>query len=261
MMSQLVSPTTNISSDTPFVVPGLQPSTHNVYAVIAARVYHAAFGSKQSELNWTYSGLQGRLFFGKDRGSVDQAYWFRLLDDGGKTIWIFKISELSFDYCIDKPFFHVFRGSSRKFGLLYYDDNEAAGFAKKVIGRTMSRPPTENCLAAMAVELPRSLRSRLISSTRGRRSPAMISAPTTNSFVHVAHVGAKRVPPLVELEADNEATWTMVMAEIPDDGVTLLEQHKIADDYMKTPPAMKVKDNQNPKPRKVRRKPSPPVPV
>ncbi|KAJ7220439.1 hypothetical protein B0H12DRAFT_313076 [Mycena haematopus] len=245
MISQLVSPTTNISSDTSFVVPGLHPNTYKVYAVIPARVYHAAFGSKHSELNWTYSGLHGRLMFGKDRGSVDQGYWFRLLDDAGKTVWIFKIPELSFDYHIDKPFFHVFRGCSRRFGLLYYDDDAAASFAKKVIGRTIQRPPTENPLMAMAVELPRSIRSRLASSTMGRLSPALISAPTTNSFVHVAHVGTKKVPPLAQPEADTEPTWTMVVAEVPDDSATLLEQHNMADEYMKTPPTIKVEENQN----------------
>lgn len=120
MISQLVSPTTKISPETPFVVPGLQPSTYKVYAVIPARVYHAAFGSKQSD-NWTYSGLHGQLVFGKDRGPLDgQAYWFRLLDDAGKTIWIFKIPEISFEYRIDKPFFHVFRGCVR---ILFYRCN------------------------------------------------------------------------------------------------------------------------------------------
>ncbi|KAJ6481785.1 hypothetical protein C8R45DRAFT_312033 [Mycena sanguinolenta] len=261
MISQLVSPTTNLSSDPSIVIPGLQPNAYNIYAAIPARVYHAAFGSKQSELTWTYSGLHGRLMFGKDRGAVDQGHWFRLLDDAGKTVWIFKIPELSFDYCIDKPFFHVFRGSSRKFGLLYYDDGEAASFAKKVIGRTMHRPPIENHLMAMAAELPRSIRSRLASSTIGRLSPAIISAPTSNSFVHVAHIGAKKGPPLVEGAIDNEATWTMVVAEVPDDSATLLEQHNVADECMKTPPTTKVEEDENPKPRKVRRKPSPKMTV
>ncbi|KAF7366461.1 Wiskott-Aldrich syndrome 1 [Mycena sanguinolenta] len=261
MISQLVSPTTNISSDAAIVIPGLQPNAYKVYAAVPARVYHAAFGSKQSELNWTYSGLHGRLMFGKDRGAVDQGHWFRLLDDAGKTVWIFKIPELSFDYCIDKPFFHVFRGSSRKFGLLYYDDDEAASFAKKVIGRTMHRPQTENHLMAMAAEVPRSFRSRLASATIGRLSPAIISSPTTNSFVHIAHVGAKKVPPLVEREINNESTWTMVVAEVPDDSTALLEQHNVADECMKMPPTIKVEDGEHPKPRKVRRKPSPKIPV
>ncbi|KAJ6511439.1 hypothetical protein C8R47DRAFT_963998 [Mycena vitilis] len=241
MISQLVSSTTKIGTDTSFLVPGLQPSTYKVYAVIQARVYHAAFGSKQGE-SWTYSGLHGKLMFGKERGSVDaQGYWFRLLDDAGKTIWIFKIPEMSFEYRIDKPFFHIFRGSSRKFGFLYYEDNEAATFAKKVIGRTTpgTRPPAENSLAAMATELPRSIRSRLASSTKGRLSPAMISAPTANSFVHVAHVvGAKKGAPFVEAENEAEPSWTMIVAEIPDDALSpaLHEQHDIANEYMKTPP-------------------------
>ncbi|KAJ7326279.1 hypothetical protein DFH08DRAFT_336208 [Mycena albidolilacea] len=267
MISQLVSPTTNVDSDASFSVPGLHPSTYNVYAVIPARVYHAAFGSKQSELDWTYSGLHGRLMFGKDRGSVDQAYWFRLLDDAGKTIWIFKIPELSFDYRIHLPFFHTFRGSSRKFGFLYYDDIEAASFAKKVIGRAMPRSSTDNFhLAAMAYELPRSIRNRLTSSfasSTGRLSPAMISTPTANSFAHVAHVGAKKMLPLAGLEADNEGTWTLVATENPDDGVaTLLEQHNVANEYLKASPVIKVEDNSHiPKPRRIRRKPSPKVPV
>jgi hypothetical protein len=43
-----------------------------------------------------------------------------LLDDAGKTIWIFKIPEISFEYRIDKPFFHVFRGCVR---ILFYRCN------------------------------------------------------------------------------------------------------------------------------------------
>ncbi|KAJ6588538.1 hypothetical protein B0H19DRAFT_210019 [Mycena capillaripes] len=248
MISQLVSSTTKISQDTSFVVPGLQPSTYNVYAAIPARVYHAAFGLKQSEL-WSATGLHGKLMLGKDRGStVDaQAYWFRLVDDAGKTIWIFKIPEISFEYRIDKPFFHVFRGCSRKFGFLFYDDTEAASFAKKVIGRTMPRPLAENLLAAMAAELPRSIRSRLGSSAMGRLSPAMISAPTTNSFVHVAHVGAKKVPPFVEADNEGDPSWTMIVAELAENGgpspATLLEQHGIANEYMKAPPPIEVVQN------------------
>ncbi|KAJ7701830.1 hypothetical protein B0H17DRAFT_846321, partial [Mycena rosella] len=171
------------------------PSTYKVYASIGARVYHAAFASKQSE--WIYSGLRGSLMFGKDRAAVEaQGYWFRLLDDAGKTIWIFKIPEISFEYRIDKPFFHVFRGCSRKFGFLYSDDSEAAGFAKKVIGRTMARA----C-------------SRLASSAMGRLSPTIISAPTANSFVHVAHVGAKKAATMVDVD-EGEPSWTMVLPEL-----------------------------------------------
>ncbi|KAJ7031574.1 hypothetical protein C8F04DRAFT_1362918 [Mycena alexandri] len=270
MISQLVSPTAKTSTETAIAVPGLHPSTYKVYAAIPARVYHASFATKQSE--WIFSGLGGNLMFGRDRGPVDaQAYWFRLLDDNGKTIWIFKIPEIpekSFEYRIDKPFFHVFQGSSRKFGFLYYDDNEAAGFAKKVLGRTTPRHSAESSLVAMAAELPRSIRSRLASSAMGRLSPAIISAPTTNSFVHVAHVGKKKTsPPFVEPDLNElgDPSWTMILAELPDEGVrrgTILEQHDIADEYMmKGPHPIPVEDNKQNlvKPRKVRRKPSPKV--
>ncbi|KAJ7481715.1 hypothetical protein FB451DRAFT_1236930 [Mycena latifolia] len=261
MISQLVSPAVKIGQDKTFVVPGLHPSTYKVYAVIPARVYHAAFGSKQSE--WISSGLNGSLMFGKDRGSVEsQGYWFRLLNDAGKTIWIFKIPEIGFEYRIDKPFFHVFRGCSRKFGFLFSDDSEAAGFGKKVIGRTTARASAESPLAMMAAELPRTIRSRLASSAMGRLSPNIISAPMTNSFVHVAHVGSKQAANIVDAD-EGEPSWTMVLAELPDGGVspaTILEQHDIAEEYMKRPPPTEVKDNkQNLKPQKVRRKPSPKI--
>ncbi|KAJ6591187.1 hypothetical protein DFH09DRAFT_1306813 [Mycena vulgaris] len=263
MISQLVSPSTKINQDKTFVVPGLHPSTYKVYAVIPARVYHAAFGSKQSQ--WIYSGLNGSLMFGKERGSMEsQGYWFRLLDGAGKTIWIFKIPEISFEYLEDKPFFHIFRGCSRKFGFLFNDDNEAAGFAKKVIGRTMPRHSAESSLTAMAAELPRSIRNRLASSAMGRLSPAIISGPTANSFVHVAHVGAKKVAPMVEAD-EGEPSWTMVLAELPDGGLssaTILEQHDIAEEYMKRPSPAEAKDsNQLLKPQKVQRKPSPKISV
>jgi hypothetical protein len=116
MISQLVSPPAKLSTDRTLAlggVPGLHPGTYELYATIPARVYHAAFGSKQND--WKYSGLSGSLIFGMDLrlDGQRQGHWFRLLDDAGKTIWIFKIPEISFEYRIDKPFFHVFRGSVR----------------------------------------------------------------------------------------------------------------------------------------------------
>ncbi|KAJ7757104.1 hypothetical protein B0H16DRAFT_678633 [Mycena metata] len=266
MISQLVSPTAKTTTETVIAVPGLPPSTYKVYAAIPARVYHASFATKQSE--WIFSGLAGTLVFGRDRGPIDaQAYWFRLLDDNGKTIWIFKIPETSFEYRIDKPFFHVFRGSSRKFGFLYNDDNEAAGFAKKVLGRTTPRHSAESSLVAMAAELPRSIRSRLTSSAMGRLSPAMISAPTTNSFLHVAHVGTKKTSaPFVEPDSNElgDPSWTMILADEGGRRATIFEQHDIADEYMrKGPHPITAEDNKQNliKPRKVRRKPSPKVPL
>lgn len=262
MLPQPISPTAKINQDKSFTVPGLHPSTYKVYGVIPARVYHAAFGSKQSE--WIYTGLSGSLVLGKDRGVVDgQGYWFRLLDDTGKTIWIFKMPATGFDYHVDKPFFHIFRGCSRKFGFLYSDDIEAAGFAKKVIGRAMPRAPVESPLSASlrTTEIPRTIRSRLASSTMGRLSPTIISSPTKNSFVHVAHVGAKKTTATPDPD-DGELSWTMVLAELPDSGVsaaTILEQHDIAEEYMKRPPTPMNDSKQNLKPHKVRRKPSPKV--
>ncbi|KAJ6618733.1 hypothetical protein B0H10DRAFT_1794882 [Mycena sp. CBHHK59/15] len=251
MISQLLSPPTNIDKEKSFVVPGLHPSTYNVYALIPARVYHAAFGSKQNK--WKYSGLHGSLMFGKDRGLKDsQSYWFRLLDDAGKTIWIFKIPEISFEYRIDKPFFHLFRGCSRRFGFLFYDDTEAASFAKTVISWTVhhhcrclsftfndvllkASAAGESSLSAIAAELPRSIRSRLASAAMGRISPSMISAPTANSFTHVAHVAAKN-PSVVQTDDEADSPWTMILTDMPGHGKdhsTIFEQYDIADEFLK----------------------------
>lgn len=97
----------------------------------------------------------------------------------------------------------------------------------------------------MAMELPRTIRSRLASSTMGRLSPSMISPPTANSFMHVAHVEPKKEANAVDAD-DGEPSWTMVLAELPDGGVspaTVLEQHDNAEEYMKRSPPAEVKDN------------------
>ncbi|TRM66897.1 hypothetical protein BD626DRAFT_545952 [Schizophyllum amplum] len=120
---------------------------------------------------WAYSGLAGTLVFGceareaavdpRRSGTVDPtsgaidsrsstpqfdvaavdsarilAYSFRLADETGRPIWTFKIPTGGFDYSLDRPFFHVFAGKSRRFGLRFDDDGLAEEFARIVRART-----------------------------------------------------------------------------------------------------------------------------
>ncbi|KAJ7057161.1 hypothetical protein C8F01DRAFT_1257080 [Mycena amicta] len=276
-------------------IPELDLGSYLAYAQLPARLYHAAFGAKDSE--WAYTGLRGSLVFGRDLRTVPPVCWFRLLDSKeGKTIWMFKMPEgkSSFNYQIDKPFFHVFRAWSRKFGFLFTgeDDREAEELAIAVKantstlegGRVITRSSTESSMSALAAftsavefHLPRSLRSRI--ANVGNRSVSLartttgtlpqaptavnpgklnfpgISTPRANSFVHVAHVGRRNNVPASGGRADAganvrsgeselEEAWMMVGAANPADvdgefgfrpPTVFLEQHDIADGYMKTP--------------------------
>lgn len=102
-------------------------TTYDTLAVAPGRVYHSEFGTKPSE--WRSTGLSGRLVFGRDgkaasNGSSDsgsskfsytidsERYWLRLIEDSSeKLLWVYRISA-GFQYHLDKPFFHVFRGKA-----------------------------------------------------------------------------------------------------------------------------------------------------
>ncbi|KAL1660092.1 hypothetical protein GGF50DRAFT_119272 [Schizophyllum commune] len=109
---------------------------------------------------WAYSGLAGMLSFGYEAGeaaTVDPrisgpvdptsgaveipepapvVYSLRLADEVGRPIWTFKVPTEGFDYQLDRPFFHVFAGKSRRFGLRFDDDARAEEFGRIVRART-----------------------------------------------------------------------------------------------------------------------------
>lgn len=62
-------------------------------------------------------------------------------------------------------------------------------------------------------------KSMSISSQRGRISTTMISAPTPNSFVHVAHVGINEKG-IIETSKDLDPTWTSLINELQGYGIT-----------------------------------------
>ncbi|KAF8065161.1 hypothetical protein FPV67DRAFT_1419032 [Lyophyllum atratum] len=191
-------------------IPGLPCDTYAVLAVASARVYHAHLSTKIPE--WCYSRMRGTLVFGRDNephdplksrapAAVDPAsHWFRLLDEtSGKPVWVFKVPT-GFAYELDRPFFHAFQGKSRRFGFLFEDDEEAGVLGKKVISQTC---PPRTLSLSIRNKSPSSAASRPI-------CPSMVSLPTPNSFVHVAHVGMNK-DGVIEASKGIDPSWKAVL--------------------------------------------------
>ncbi|KAG6889948.1 hypothetical protein C0995_013475 [Termitomyces sp. Mi166 len=168
-------------------------------------------------------------------------HWFRLLEPtSGKPIWMFKVPA-GFVYELDRPFFHAFQGKvrnkppsfekmimtgfkSRRFGFLFEDDDEASILGKKVIAQACPpRAPYDTlCPSDSVLILPSSgtpknrslsfsFRSKS-SSDSGRPPvhPSMVSLPTANSFVHVAHVGLTK-DGVIEATAGIDPSWRAIL--------------------------------------------------
>ncbi|KAF8893041.1 hypothetical protein BD779DRAFT_1610000 [Infundibulicybe gibba] len=214
MLSQLVSPYFTEEKSTPDYLSGSDSPLYQVYATTPARVYHAHLGAKQPD--WIYSRMKGTLVFGRDRdtrpggagadhrpnNNAEEEYWFRLIDEvSGKPVWVFKVPP-GLNYQLDRPFFHVFQGRSRRFGFLFDDDDEALEFAKKVISQICPGQASKS---------------------RGRRSKSttsippiqrsMISAPKLDSFVHVAHIGVNQEG-VLEASQGLDSAWKGILANL-----------------------------------------------
>ncbi|KAH9936712.1 hypothetical protein B0H21DRAFT_698985 [Amylocystis lapponica] len=231
--TSLLSPSTSsLAHDKRHILSQL-PADSKVIAVAAARVYHAPFGAQHD--SWAYSGLRGLMVFGRERITVrgdrkfgtgpgtsfEQKYWFRLIDmsSGKGVVWMHQITE-NFEYCLDKPFFHIFPGKTRMFGFCFEEDAEAGKFYKKVTGRlpaagTRHRtPPCPRCPPTT-----RRFKKPLPPLPPKRLSPSMISSPAAGTFVHVSHVGFNDQGH-IELSDNVEPGWTMMLTELHGHGVT-----------------------------------------
>lgn len=168
-----------------------------------ARIYHAQLEGQSEE--WTYSRMKGTLNFGRNwtsegstkaaEASSDSPYWFTLADEAtGKTVWMFQIPSIGFQYEVDKPFFHAFNGRTRRYGLVFSDDDEASLFSNKVMAEVCKdmprRVPTPK--RGRSFQEKQHLRSRSLSARRLPISRSQISPPAPNSFRHVAHIGVNR---------------------------------------------------------------------
>lgn len=136
---------------------------------------------KNNGNQWVYSHLKGTLVFGynhycagvettiaettpasnnnnsNNNGEKAEAngggreWWFQLVDDEtDKVVWKFKLPlspGYKFNYEFDRPFFHVFQGSSRKYGFLFADDRESEVFSSEVITRVKAAT-TASCTSS-----------------------------------------------------------------------------------------------------------------
>lgn len=203
------------------MISGLEHNPYTTLAVAGARVYHNKLNVKDSQ--WVYSHWKGTLTFGRDIDtpaniaqdvSEAEKHWFRLADDEtGRTVWMFKFPE-HFEYTIERPFFHVFQGRTRRYGFLFNDDDEAALFGRKVMsqlfGDRLPRKMRGNKTGITTI------RSKSLSSSISR---AMISSPAPHSFKHVAHVGVNK-DGIFEASKDLDGSWKAMLAELQGHGVS-----------------------------------------
>lgn len=182
----------------------LDLSAPSIHAIANARIYHTQLSAKKNGANgggstneeWIYSRLKGTLKFGqnwtststvdpysKKQGNTGSQYYFALADDmTGRTIWMFQIPT-TFLYEVERPFFHIFNGRTRKYGFLFEDDDEAALFSRKVINETCRDT---------ALKRGRSVKPRGSPFRSRSLTASMISSPAPNSFRHVSHIGVSK---------------------------------------------------------------------
>jgi len=215
------------------IASGLEQKPYTIIAVAGARVYHTKLQEKDHQ--WNYSRWKGMLTLGRDLDTPEnlaqgtseaEKHWFRLADiESGRTVWMFKFPE-NFEYELDRPFFHVFQGRTRRYGFLFNDDDEAALFGKKVMNQlygTESPKKTHR-------QKHRSSKSSISSISR-----SMISSPAPDSFRHVAHVGVN-ANGVFEATKSLDTSWKEMLTQLQGHGVSeavVMKHHDFGDGFWK----------------------------
>ncbi|KXN88435.1 hypothetical protein AN958_07341 [Leucoagaricus sp. SymC.cos] len=201
---------------------------------------------KNDGSQWIYSHLKGTLVFGRDRQStrsdsstVDEIvassqgegepngeWWFQLVDEeAGKIVWKFKLPlsrGSKFAYELDRPFFHVFQGSSRKYGFLFDDDKESVAFSAEVTSQTtaavasVGKPSKgrSRSLSVRSTKKPKSKEQVASSPPSVGISAAAISSPAPQSFKHVAHIGFNKNTGAIETSKNLGPAFREIMADL-----------------------------------------------
>ncbi|KAF8635675.1 hypothetical protein AX15_000301 [Amanita polypyramis BW_CC] len=215
-------------------IPGLPHASYKIFAAASARYYHAPLGPDTP--HWEYSN-RGILVFGKNISAFgtaslfDDAYWFRLLVAKSgelKTTWVFNIPT-DLNYQIDKPFFHVIQGLTRRYGFLFDHDDAGATFADQVRAHHVTPAPDKRSLRKS-----KSISRRSVG-LRSKSQPARISSkdcstitiasPATGSFRHIMHIGFNRlgVPEATNAKAPDPA-WKVMVGTFYDSSRTARSQ-------------------------------------
>jgi len=225
MMTQ--TPSNTSSEDRrrhPYLATVLNPSVQKIVSTASVRIYHKPFGASHPE--WTYSKIKGLLVFGQDRDvnggdksnigqgyRLAETYWFRLIDlNTDRVVWMLRVPEV-FEYQKDRPFFHIFSGSSRMFGFCFDDDDEAASFYNMVTDH-IARPKSTTKGRTKSARRDKALPSR-----PRRVDPSTISAPAPASFVHIAHVGIN-TKGMIETSKDIDPAWQILVQDLQAYGVS-----------------------------------------
>ncbi|KZT04903.1 uncharacterized protein LAESUDRAFT_760655 [Laetiporus sulphureus 93-53] len=216
----------------------LPPLPTNVVELARAsgRLYQAPFDGRHDA--WTYTGLRGTIIFGRDPLSIHASkllgrgpaacfeynYWLKIVDPAanGHTVWMHDIPT-DFKYSLDKPFFHIFAGKTRMFGLRFDDDTDGEKFYKKVtsnVSCTVSPPGRINRSPSPSSRLPTPPESPLPATpplpASPRISKSMISSPNAKSFKHVSHIGYTDTG-RVEASENLEPGWIVMLEELHGD--------------------------------------------
>ncbi|TFY57740.1 hypothetical protein EVJ58_g6845 [Rhodofomes roseus] len=177
------------------------PQNIKILAVAPSRIYQAPFGAREDA--WAYTGLNGMLVFGRDRvamhaerplgsgpgTSFERKYWLKLVDlaPGKGVIWVHPIPT-EFQYRLDKPFFHIFHGKSRMFGIRFEEDVHAERFYKKMSDSHATMLPARKISKAPSRYAARATTS-VTNPAKNRIRRSLISGPVPGTFDHVAHAG------------------------------------------------------------------------
>ncbi|KAH9923062.1 uncharacterized protein B0H18DRAFT_878903 [Fomitopsis serialis] len=218
------------------------PQDAKILAIAPARLYQAPFGARED--GWAYTGLKGMLVFGRDRvvmhgdkplgsgpgTSFDRRYWLRLVDtEPGKGVVWMHLIPTDFQYRLDKPFFHVFQGKSRMFGIRFDEDGHADRFYKKMSDHCTLHAvlPPRKISKAPSRSVPRNTSGTTSSSNAHRVRRSMISGPVPGTFDHVAHAGF--TDGRLEASGKVEPEWKIMVEQMQRHGISLdgLQKHRV----------------------------------
>ncbi|KAF7324836.1 hypothetical protein MKEN_00525500 [Mycena kentingensis (nom. inval.)] len=209
--------------------------TDKISFATLARIYYAYPDPNK----WSYAGLQGAIAFVKD--PAKNAHWFRMVDLTGTrgVIWEHELYD-GLQYQPDTAYLHSFPGDDCMIAFVFADEREGKSFWKKVTTRK------ENKTAKPASE-----KKKKSPSKGGKIDKSMISAPTTGSFKHVAHMGYDEQQGFTSSGVD--PSWTAFLGQLENSGVDkkiIDKEIEFIKDFVRQHPqqAAPVKEPKKPKP-------------
>ncbi|KAH8090702.1 hypothetical protein HD553DRAFT_330360 [Filobasidium floriforme] len=208
-----MSPPTTLTTEDKSRVKKCLSGSNKIIDATVARVYQAHDG----ESSWAYTGIQGALTFCQDK--VKGGLWFRVVDliSTRGVVWEHELP-LEIEYNQDRGFFHSFGGDNSQVAFVFASEVEANDFYKKVSKRgkylRAAAKPAEKAAAAKSPEKKK--RSRFNNLFKIDKSA--ISAPKSESFQHVAHMGYDNEKGFTSVGVD--PSWQNLLDQLGMQGVS-----------------------------------------